>query len=154
MITILEKENACSKKVMTARELNSAQCYNTYVFTADRKGRFSALGYDSKVPSLYESNAKKVHKNLVKGFIDEGYRILYIESEKKPITNKKKVTPKGSHTCTKVCAECGKPFKPRNHRAKYCSDKCRNKHTKERLRMRYVKNKQKKEQSPNESEEG
>lgn len=149
MITILEKENACSKKVMTARELNSAQHYNTYVFTADRKGRFSALGYDSKVLSLYESNAKKTHQNTVKEFIAQGYSIYYAESEEaQPI--KKKVA-KRAHAVTKVCAECGREFKPKNGRVKYCSDACREKHTKERLRMRYVKAKTGKEQLADEN---
>ena len=144
MITILTKEKALSKKVMTARALNSVQCYNTYVFTADRKGRFSALGYDSKVPSLYESNARQTHKKTVKEFIAQGYSIYYAESEKAPLVKKK--TVKGTHEVTKVCAECGREFKPKNGRVKYCSDACREKHTKERLRMRYIKAKPRKEQ--------
>lgn len=154
MITILEKENAPSKKIMTAKELNSSVAYSTHVFTADRKGRFPTLGYDCKVPSLYESNAKKAHKNLVKGFMDEGYRILYAENIKAPILAKKKPAKKRSSTCTKACAECGKLFKSRSRRIKYCSDECREKHIKERLRMRYVKAKMQKEKAANENQEG
>lgn len=149
MITILEKENACSKKVMTARELNSAQHYNTYVFTADRKGRFSALGYDRKVPSLYGSNAQNTHESTVKEFIDQGYHICCTEGEKElPVRMK---STKENRKGTKTCAECGKPFKPRNGRVKYCSNECREKHTKERLRMRYLKAKPKKEQIADEN---
>lgn len=149
MITILTKEKARSKKVMTARGLTSVQRYNTYVFTADRKGRFSALGYDSKVLSLYESNAKKTHQNTVEEFIAQGYSIYYDENEKAQPIKKKAV--KGTRKITKVCAECGREFKPKNGRVKYCSDACREKHTKERLRMRYVKAKHGKEQLADES---
>ena len=111
MITILEKEKAPSKKVMTARTLNSAQHYNTYVFTADRKGRFSALGYDRKVLSLYGSNAKNTNESTVKEFINQGYHICYTEGEKElPVRMK---STKENRKGTKVCAECGKPFSPK-----------------------------------------
>ena len=77
MITVLQKGNV-KKRIITSKGIGpaSGQSYQTIIQVADKKGRFSGLGYEGKpVYSYGICKARSIHKGAIRSYLAQGFRI-------------------------------------------------------------------------------